>query len=183
MTFINVDTKISTHAAIKQNVHGVGANDIADVADISTHAAVKQNVHGVGANDIADVADISTHAAVTTNVHGTGAGNVIVGSDELSEYKIKKIGTYTGNNNINRAIPHNLGSKPFLVRITRDGGFYIILLFGNADTELFSIRDNSTPASYTVTAMNATNFYVGVSGAMVQTMNATGENYTYEVFE
>lgn len=56
-------------------------------APIAAHAAVKQNIHGVGANDIADVADISTHAAVTTNVHGTGAGNVIVGDDELTVYE------------------------------------------------------------------------------------------------
>lgn len=59
MTFLNADAKIATHAAISQNVHGVGANDIADVADISTHAAV------------------------TTNVHGTGVGNVVVGDDEI----------------------------------------------------------------------------------------------------
>lgn len=59
MTYINADVKITAHAAIKQNIHGVGANDIADVADISTHASV------------------------TTNVHGTGAGNDVVGDDEV----------------------------------------------------------------------------------------------------
>lgn len=55
-------------------------------APIVAHAAITQNVHGVGANDIADVADISTHAAVSTNVHGTGAGNVVAGNDELTEF-------------------------------------------------------------------------------------------------
>ena len=63
MTYLNPDTKIATHAALSQSVHGVGANDIADVADISTHAAV------------------------TTNVHGTGAGNVVVGDDEISGFE------------------------------------------------------------------------------------------------
>lgn len=63
MTYLNPDTKIATHAALSQSVHGVGANDIADVADISTHAAV------------------------ATNVHGTGASNAVVGDDEISGFE------------------------------------------------------------------------------------------------
>lgn len=63
---------------------------------IATHAAVTQNVHGVGANDIADVADISTHAAVTTNIHGTGAGNAVVGDDELVSVPTGVIFPYGG---------------------------------------------------------------------------------------
>ena len=100
MTFLNTDAKIATHAAISQNVHGVGANDIADVADISTHADV------------------------TTNVHGTGAGNVVVGDDKL----LNTLTDVTSSRSVD-TIYQNTSGGVMLVIITCDStsstNFYI----------------------------------------------------------
>ena len=103
---------------------------------------------------------IATHTAVTTNVHGTGAGNVIVGNDELSALGVISSGSYLGNYTTNTPIAHGLGRIPLYVGITRSdhGDVFRIIKPG-----MISYLNELGEAHYPVTAMDATNFYVGNS--------------------
>lgn len=145
MTYLNADTKIAVHAAIKQNIHGVGANDIADVADISTHAGV------------------------TTDVHGTGAGNAVVGDDEV---RARAHGSYTGDSSVNRGIPHGLGVAPYLVIIWHDDLSYLHYVY---NTTVSSITAGTGGVqTNAVTAADTTNFYVGNANSYGQSANYSG---------
>lgn len=84
------------------------------------------------------------------------------------------VGTYIGDGTVNRAIPHGLGSTPKLVRIvvTDSGATHYEYLIISAEV----IRlDNTT--NWAVTALNATNFYVGNAGSFPQSANAAATHY------
>lgn len=72
-TSSEIDSDVSTHAALDTGVHGAGGDTLATDADISTHAGLDTGVHGAGGDTLATDADITTHAAVTTSVHNFDA--------------------------------------------------------------------------------------------------------------
>lgn len=102
-----------------------------------------------------------------TVTHGTAKHNTEVATVAGSEY--------IGNNTANRAIPHGLGRTPKAVFIIGDGtGDLTILIDGHP-----TIVQVSVPGGWAVTAMDATNFYVGNASTYPNTANATGVTYSW----
>lgn len=83
----------------------------------------------------------------------------IISQVDLSGLAKVTKGEYTGNDLVNRAIPHGLGVTPKLVMIwdiTWMMCFYI-----REDWEMIYAIDLAIFADYAVTKPDATNFYVG----------------------
>jgi hypothetical protein len=89
-------------------------------------------------------------------------------------------GSYTGDGAANKAIAHSLGYAPKFVYIYEDRGVELayVAIINTGYNKMLKI--DQTPAvalSGALTAPDATNFYVGVAGDLVGTMNFSG--YTY----
>lgn len=69
-----------------------------------------------------------------------------------------KTGTYTGNNSVNRAIPHGLSKTPKLIKILSTSTKSEI---HGAWGRINAISASNLFNSYEVTAPDTTNFYVG----------------------
>lgn len=82
-----------------------------------------------------------------------------------------KTGSYTGNDAVNRAVPHGLGVTPKVVLIigqeVRARNFTII----DQDARIY-LQDPEGFLGHTVTAMDATNFYVGCVTSLGESANA-----------
>lgn len=87
-------------------------------------------------------------------------------------------GTYTGNNGVNRAIPHGLGVVPKIVIITISNGTFWFRIHGSR--AIISYCEN-TPAmgSHGVTIPDAASFYVGNAGSQVQSANANATDFDW----
>ena len=83
-------------------------------------------------------------------------------------------GTYTGDATTNRAIAHGLGATPKFVFIAAPNTYDAWELFGIAPTIL---RREQSPTPITVTAMAATNFYVG--NGLTSGANANAAVYSW----
>lgn len=81
--------------------------------------------------------------------------------------------TYVGNDSANRAIPHGLGRIPKAVIIVANSGNY------NYHVVQSGMIHNIGTSFLAVTAMDATNFYVGNAGSYPNSGNATGTTYTW----
>jgi hypothetical protein len=68
-----------------------------------------------------------------------------------------KAGNYTGNDTVDRAIPHNLGVIPKVVYIVNRNGFALFTILGSNPTSIARVGNSA----YTVASMDSTNFYVG----------------------
>lgn len=84
-------------------------------------------------------------------------------------------GTYTGDDSVNRAIPHGLGKIPSQVIIQNQEanaarGEYVFLLL-KAHARMSCVKGGAS-SSLTVTAMDITNFYVGNATAPGMAANA-----------
>ncbi|MBA7676743.1 hypothetical protein ES703_84987 [subsurface metagenome] len=85
-----------------------------------------------------------------------------------------KTGTYTGDDTVNRAIPHGLSKTPKLVLIIVDSARGVII---GGEARLHSI--DAANQHHVVTAPDSTNFYVGNATSYVQSCNTAGGGYTY----
>lgn len=89
-------------------------------------------------------------------------------------------GTYTGDDSVNRAIPHGLGKIPSKLIMqnqevnTARGEYVFLLLKGLARISCYK---GGASSSLAVTAMNITNFYVG--NATAPGMAANGNTIPY----
>jgi len=83
--------------------------------------------------------------------------------------------TYTGSSAANRAIPHGLGSTPKLV-VIQDITSYRMFFVTPARIKAF--LDTSVEI-YAVTAMDATNFYVGNATSYTNSANVNTSEYTW----
>jgi hypothetical protein len=94
-----------------------------------------------------------------------GLGNAVISS-----------GSYTGNNTANRAIAHGLGVIPKLVVSASYGYEYSFIIQGLALTiSLYPVRTINLYLG--VSAMDATNFYVGNATDYGESVNASGGTY------
>lgn len=80
-------------------------------------------------------------------------------------------GNYTGDGTTNRAIAHGLGTKPLFVLIWNNTDESRITILDSLDT-VEGYLDETTADSVTVTAMDATNFYVGGGSGQRANINA-----------
>lgn len=76
-------------------------------------------------------------------------------------------GNYTGDDTVNRGIPHGLGKVPKLVRLLYQATPYTMIKAGEI----------AGPSMYAVTAWDATNFYVGNASGYHNSANGTGIPY------
>jgi len=78
---------------------------------------------------------------------------------QANAYTVTTQGTYTGNGTGNRAVAHGLAGTPSFVTIARSDatGASTCFIYGSAPT----ILRNTGDVSFTVTTMDATNFYTG----------------------
>jgi hypothetical protein len=84
-------------------------------------------------------------------------------------------GSYTGDSTVNRAIPHGLGITPqFVLSINGTDGSYLFHIHKGYGKIWYQ---STTAAGYAVTAMDATNFYVGNASSYQMTANYTGALY------
>ena len=84
-------------------------------------------------------------------------------------------GFYTGNSTDNRAIAHGLGVTPKIVFLNANAyGYFFRILDGLA--AVCYVGDTQA-GDKSVTAMNATNFYVGFLSSYVQSANYSGAGY------
>ena len=83
---------------------------------------------------------------------------------------------FTGNDTVNRAIPHGLGRVPKFGHIRISGSANDWRLAGVDLAHLYN------DAHYVVTAMDATNIYVGNAASYPNSANGTGTSYIAEVF-
>lgn len=110
---------------------------------------------------------IGTHAALTAS-HGVA--------------KIAEItsGTYSGNDTVNRAIPHGLTGIPKMVKLqvgAHAASFIIV-----TDSARIDLVHDTITAHYSVTAMDATNFYVGNVAQYTNSGNGNTETYKWVAF-
>jgi hypothetical protein len=89
-------------------------------------------------------------------------------------------GTYSGDNTTNRAIPHGLGVTPKLVIIQGSGGgdYLVYRVIGAV---VYMLNDGAGAIDVrAVTAMDATNFYVGNAASYSHSANYSTGPRTYE---
>jgi hypothetical protein len=84
-----------------------------------------------------------------------------------------KTGTYTGNDTVNRAIPHGLGRTPCRVFFAQIGQNLMWDLNATGQINLVGL------ATLAVTAFDATNFYVGNAAGYGNSANAAGNDYRW----
>lgn len=93
-------------------------------------------------------------------------------------------GTYTGDGTANRAIAHGLGTKPKLVQIIEKTGANAPAMYwietSNDGAIIYSYATAGALTYVTgLTAMDATNFYVGKAGAYEETANGNTNTYSW----
>lgn len=199
----NVDgVDVSAHAVATTGVHGVGASTIAKVSDLAAYVTkalfdadsilaataddtpaalvlTAQTLVGMitgghpAALSVAQcktllnwAADIATHAALTAT-HGAA---YIVGATVMA---------WTGTGLANKAIAHGLGRVPKLIFGTDSAAWFMEM--ASFTTTIFC-EDSTSPyarGGLTVTAMDATNFYVGNAGNYYASANVNGYGYYF----
>lgn len=80
------------------------------------------------------------------------------------------LGSYAGDNSVDRAIPHGLGITPKVIFIT-SGAFMFAEMYYLSKIYML------VAAFHVITIPNATNFYVGNAASYFQSANATGTTY------
>lgn len=83
--------------------------------------------------------------------------------------------TYAGNDSANRAIAHGLPHIPKFVVLFNTAAGRIANIIGT----YMRSEESTNSAAYAVTAIDATNFYVGNAGSYSLSMNNTGANYIW----
>ena len=96
---------------------------------------------------------------------------------KLSGVPQKLTGGYSGDNTVNRAIPHGYGGEPHLILIYGDNG--VVLLINTSYNGVIRVDNDSAIKS--VTAVDSTNFYVGNSSSYPLSANASGVTYTWVI--
>jgi hypothetical protein len=100
------------------------------------------------------------------------------GLSTIASVKIT-IGTYAGNDGVNRAIPHGLGVIPDLIFTCVDNLTVMNMQQGGVMGTMLV----SSGGRLDVTTPDATNFYVGNGASLTNSNNAAGVNYRWMAFK
>lgn len=124
---------------------------------------------------------VNSKTVDASGVINTPSGTIVSTNvqDAINELDEEYVGgtSYSGNSTVNRAIPHGLGKVPKLViicRATQDTVWYML-------NSVLHYEQGSLKDSHSVTAMDATNFYVGNASSYTYSANVTGTTYDYAV--
>lgn len=142
-------------------------NIVSMASELTTHAA-DTSTHG--AVTVADAADLTTHEADTTAIHGI---------TDTSKLAIIVSGSYTGNDTVNRAIPHGLGVVPKLVMVSESTNGSVIKLIRPG---YLDYQSETSSIVYAVTTWTTTNFYVGNSSNYTASGNGNTAVYYWVAF-
>jgi hypothetical protein len=139
-----------------------------------THISAAGNINMQAGQTVAGI-DISVHATDNQSSHGIAC----TGSAQIAAVCTL---SYTGNGAANNSITHSLGRMPYAVMIqSAASGYATGIIYGAAPTNIY----HQSPLSHTyasgVTAMDATNFYVGISGQYTVSMNLSAVVYRVTV--
>jgi len=167
----------AAHAASHQN----GGADEISIAALSGLLADDQHVLDA---EVLAVATALFHATRHENggadeIDVTDLSGVLADAQTPSAHSHSAIGSYTGDNSVNRAIAHGLGVTPKLVIIRADdatavNAWAFAIIQGLAKISAIGSDGEEIVA---VTAMSATNFYIGNNLGYPETANATGIVY------
>jgi len=86
-------------------------------------------------------------------------------------------GNYTGNDGVNRAIPHGLDVVPDIVLIAREDGSYFHRQHNGRNYIIW--MNNAGEGEHAVTAMSAVNFYVGNAAQYNESANANLQDFRW----
>ena len=120
---------------------------------------------------------------------GIGATNTVLGVSGgiptwLASLAKMTSGSYTGDSTVNRAIAHGLGVTPKVIFLMRQDTPSTVNWFQNFNA-LAALQYNTGAGSsgqLSVTAPDATNFYVGNAGSYANSANFTGIIYDWIAF-
>ncbi len=153
-------------------------------ATIDTHIAASA-AHGSSGNVVGQTT-LNSHTSATSSVHNFDAsGNAPAQTHNNTRhsqtYGIIGNGNYTGNQTQNRSVAHGLGTTPRLVLIVVDAtnSFYGIIITG---VGAIFFKGAGVDDKRTVTAPDATNFYVGDNVDWNRSLNATGSTYRWTAY-
>ncbi len=86
-------------------------------------------------------------------------------------------GAYTGDDSVNKAIPHGLSLTPKYVRIVcNTNPEYHAIIYGQ-EAKIYPTVTGAWKAARAVTIPDVTNFYVGNAAEYWETMNEAGSSY------
>ena len=145
--------------------------------ELTVHAGVA-DAHHAKTTSFADITDRAgvTKIEFTANklLKGAGAGADPTEIDVPVAPTVVNSGSYTGNSAANRAIAHGLTSTAKVVFIVRGGavGLFRVVV----DHLYYEVQANGFV--YAVTAMDATNFYVGNATSYAESANYDTYVYT-----
>jgi hypothetical protein len=161
-----------THISSRGNVTTSGMVVAGAGIITATHISTTGNVDMQSGKTV-DGVDVSVHATDRQSSHGvacTGSAQIACANCDM----------YQGDGTPNKAIPHSLGRMPYVVLIqTVASGYYTASIFGAAPTQMYYQSASVFGSGGTVTTMDDTNFYVGQSGRYAQSMNLSGQGYTW----
>lgn len=129
--------------------------------------------HSGGANDAPKLpvssidTDIATQAELDAH---TGASAPHTGHGKITT------GSYVGDDTVNRAIAHSMGSTPEMVLLFIGGAMKHTI---HKDTGEVYFSDHLLSTAYPVTALDTNNFYVGNSSHYGNSGNAAGQTYRW----
>ena len=98
----------------------------------------------------------------------TTTGNATINAD-----------TYNGDNTANRAIPHGLTNASKFVFILNTTTNALMAFLVEGSTQIMRASSGTVGGTGPVTAMDATNFYVGHAASYANSMNASGTTYVW----
>ncbi len=108
-------------------------------------------------------------------------GQVATAADVLAAIAAKAMissGSYTGDDNVNRAITHSLGVTPkFVFIVDADINHFHVIIAGLAAVCYMRATATAVQGTRAVTAATATYFYVGTTGELSQSANYNGRVY------
>ena len=120
-----------------------------------------------------DVDDTPRNGAIVDPISSNWAYDHVAAADPHTSYTLITNGTYAGDSSVNRAIPHGLGQAPKVVFIqeVNVGDFFVVP--GGA------VFIYSSLGALGVTALNATNFYVGNATNYIISANSSVSSRFY----
>lgn len=142
------------------------------VDDITNTLTALQNTTTGHAHDGVDSKTVNASDVINTPAGDIVATDVQAAITELDTEKIAaSSGSYTGNDTVNRAIPHGLGRTPTMVRMRKTAGG---AWFDTIRSGYIGWFNHLGSGSVTVTAADATNFYIGNASSYYNSANDSG---------
>ena len=172
------DADLTTHEDNTTTAHGAVSAATASKHVVRDASARAKFAAPAGAGDALIKGTrhlIAEMPTLTTDKIWKGVGGVPTEADEAAGGAIVTSGQYTGNNTVNRTIPHGLGTTPKIVLLARNNLGRTYRIMG----AVAQIQYESSNLIYAVTIPDGTNFYVGNATNYGNSANASSLVYDW----